>query len=133
MPFLNLAPPRSSGKGGGGPEDDARDAINNLRSYGFIAAWFGLALGITLVILYLMLLALKPQGPLEKLYPEGVVKINQISAPAAPDTDNSSRSLVTNLAYIFIFGFAAGTLIAVIYNVLVVKRINLFGLESNLN
>ena len=35
-----------------------------------------------------------------------------------------------SLAYSFLFGLISGTLIAGVYNLLVLKRLNLFGLES---
>jgi len=94
----------TSGSGGGDPPpvDDPRIPKAGLGAQGLLAIAFGFALGLTFLLFYFIL-----------------------HARAASFIDG--LNLTPWLS--FIYGFIAGTIIAVIYNILVVHRINLFGLD----
>ena len=137
--FISADPEKASGKGGNGPEDDARHAVNALRSHGLIALAFGFAVGFALVMMYIMINVLEPSGPLSSLFPQtsevseavagvGIEGDSAVSQPAIFTSD-----FFRNLGIIFLFGLVIGSLIAMIYNLLVVRRVNLFGLESSMD
>ncbi len=101
-----------SSSGGGGPEPgDPRSARIALRSQGLLTLAFGFALGIALIALFLLITWLRPTVMLPTF----------------------SSDTLLNLLFLFLFGFISGTLISGIYNLLVVRRLNLFGLESSLD
>lgn len=100
------APP----KGGGGPEDPGRAGIAFIRT-SLLSVAFGIALGITFMLFFIIFKYLGvglPGGPIKNL----VVDINP------------------SLWLCFVYGFVGGTIMAAIYNMLVVHRLNLFGLEN---
>ncbi len=110
---LNHIAPEQEGAsaGGGGPEDDPRSPRLALRSQGLLTLAFGFALGIALIALFLLITWLRPTVMLPTF----------------------SSDTLLNLLFLFLFGFISGTLISGIYNLLVVRRLNLFGLESSLD
>lgn len=103
--FLYISPAESQSAKGGGPEDDPRFPRGGLRAQGYLSVAFGFALGLTFLAFL------------------GILQI--IEAPSAFAAFAGSDPLQT-----FIFGFIAGTLFSLVYNILVVRRLNLFGLES---
>lgn len=109
---LHMSPEPDGGTaGGGGPEDDPRFPRIALRSQGLLTLAFGVALGIAFMIFFALLRWSTPTGPVA----EFVAHVNP------------------NLWLSFLFGFVGGTVMAGIYNLLVLRRLNLFGLESNLD
>jgi hypothetical protein len=106
---LDIAPEGSSpgGGGGGGPEGGGGSRGFVQRTEGLLSLAFGLALGVALIALVWLLREYAP-------------------ANGAPD-------IVTRYDYwqVFIVGLIGGTIISAIYNFLVVRRLNLFGLESS--
>ncbi len=98
------------GQSGAPPcEDDPRTPKIILRSQGLLALAYGLALGITFMIFF------------------GIFRL--IGAPTGELSDFVSN-LRLNLWLSFIYGFIGGLAIAVVYNILVVRRLSLFGLEG---
>lgn len=111
--FLNIAPEKTgSGGGGSDPDNDPRFPDRTLRSHGFIALAFGFALGLTLIILF------------------GLIRLVDPTLPQ--DWENFINDNF-NLWLGFLFGLVGGTLLAGIYNFLIFRRINLFGLDRNLD
>ena len=112
MKSINIiSPEQGSTKGGGGPEDDPRYPRVALRWQGLLTLAFGFALGVALVVVYLLLqLPIIPQQ-LSDLFPR------------------VQNTLILNLIFYFGIGFVSGTFIAAFYNMLVVRRFNLFGME----
>jgi len=96
--------------GSPGPEDEVRRGQVALRTQGFLALAFGLASGVTVVVVFYLL--------------------RMLGVPTA-----SLRSLVMrdhpNLWLGFLYGFIGGTLLAGVYNLLVVHELHHFGLESD--
>jgi hypothetical protein len=117
MPPLNISldPYTPPGSGGGGPEGDPGYPRVALRAQGLLALAFGFALGIALVVLLWLL-----------------PWFLQSSNNAPP---NNVKAFLDQLLWwkVFLFGFIGGTLISAIYNMLVVRRLNLFGLESSVD
>jgi hypothetical protein len=101
-----------TGGSGGGTEDDPNFPRIALRSQGLLATAFGFAFGLTFMLFFAIFRvfgASNPQGTMARF----VAEINP------------------NLWLSFLYGFISGTVIAVVYNILVMRRLNLFGLESN--
>ena len=101
-----IAAEEGSGKGGGGPEDDPRTGTITLRSEGLLTLAFGLAMGVALAALFWL-------------------GRRTLTAP------NIFQQFQPWQA--FLAGFIVGTITAGIYNLLVVRRVNLFGLESSMD
>lgn len=98
------------GQSGAPPcEDDPKTPKIVLRSQGFLALAFGLALGITFLLFF------------------GLFRL--IGAPGGTLAD-FVVDLGLNPLRSFFYGFIAGLSIAVVYNLLVVRRLSLFGLEG---
>ncbi len=117
MRSLNINPTdKSTVPGSGGPEDDPNYPHRNLATHGLVATAFGIALGIAMVIISLILKQLTLSGPLADI-------LNAYS----------TQTLWLDMVIVFVSGFVGGTILAFIYNLLVVKRLSLFGTESNLN
>ncbi len=99
----------------GGTEDDPNFPRVVLRSQGLLATAFGFAFGLTFMLFFAFFRVFgakaNPNGTMARF----VAEIN-------PD-----------LWLSFLYGFIAGTAIAVVYNILVMRRLNLFGLESNMD
>lgn len=93
-------------------EDNPRTPKVILRSQGFIVLAFGLALGITFMIFY------------------GILQVKGVPGTALGIFVNDLR-LDPWLS--FAYGFIGGTAVAAIYNLLVVRRLNLFGVEGNVD
>lgn len=106
------APPAGTGGGGsgGGPEDDPRSPQIIARTQGVLALAFGFALGVAFMVLFWL--------------------IRTFGAPTGAVAD-FVRDLNPNLWLSFLFGFIGGTIAAAIYNFLVLRRLNLFGLDSS--
>lgn len=99
----------SSSSGGGLPDDPTRDPGLVRRSQGFLAIAFGLALGLCLMVFF------------------GIFHIYH----APIDGWEPFFSLVTpNLWLTFLYGFVGGSLIAGFYNMLVIRRLQFFGLVN---
>jgi len=112
--FLHIAADEdgSSAGGGGGPDVENRFPERVLRSHGFLALAFGFALGLTLMIFFGLFRLMKaPPLGLEAW----IAKVHP------------------NLWFTFLMGFIGGTLISAIYNFLIFRRLNLFGLDRNLD
>ncbi|MDZ7260954.1 MAG: hypothetical protein ONB05_02385 [candidate division KSB1 bacterium] len=110
--FLNITPEDRPPDPGDGPEDDPRFPARTLRSHGFLALAFGFALGLTLMIFFGLFRA--------------------FGAPTSGLADFVSR-VNPNLWLSFLCGFIGGTLISAIYNFLIFRRLNLFGLDRNMD
>jgi hypothetical protein len=111
--FLNLAMENGGSAGeGGGPDDDFRFPARTLRSHGFLATAFGIALGLTLMIFFCIFSHMdKPPFNLK----DWITQVNP------------------NLWFTFLFGFIGGTLLSAIYNGLLFRRLNLFGLDKTMD
>jgi hypothetical protein len=98
------------GSGGQLPcEDDPKTPKIVLRSQGLLALAFGFALGATFMLFFgLFRLVGAPSGALSLFVAD----------------------LRFNLWLSFIYGFIGGLTIALVYNLLVVRRMSLFGLEG---
>ncbi len=107
--MIRIAAEEEAGKGGGGPEDDPRTGVVALRSEGFLTLAFGLALGVALAFLFWLLCKFPPNDT----PPSFILQFQPWHA--------------------FLAGFIGGTITAGIYNLLVVRRVNLFGLESSMD
>lgn len=109
--FMHISPEgeQTGGHHGPSPEDDPGSARAALRMQGFLTLAFGFALGLALVLLFWFL----------QTYP--------------PSTAVKTFVDQFNLWHVFLFGLIAGTLASGIYNLLVVRRLNLFGLESSVD
>ncbi len=108
--ILGLDPTKPAG--GGGPEDENRNALSETRMQGFIVIVCGFAAGLTLLIL--MALFNKFGAPLDF--------INQwVNDPEFTGWK------------VFLTGFIAGTIFSTIYNLLVVRRFYLFGYEREVD
>ena len=102
------------GVGGGGPDEDLRFRSIQIRSHGFVALAFGVALGLTLAILFVVIYAFEPDVP----------KITEWAHKGRP---------IFKFFLCFLYGIIAGTLISGIYNMLVFRKLNIFGLERNMD
>ncbi len=109
MRFFDVAPEEGYGKGGGGPDDDFRFPERTLRSHGFVSMVFGFALGLTLVIFFLL--------------------FHWLGAPPVSGLEALVGNIHPNIWYVFLFGFVAGTVLAAVYNFLLFRRVNLLGLD----
>ena len=108
--LLNISPAEKTPPGGGGgPEGEGQSGNDIVRSHGLLSLAFGFALGIALLVLYLIIY-------LANLSP---VILNLIPG----------SSLIVQLVICFIVGFVCGTLISIIYNLIIVRRFNLFGID----
>ena len=107
MQFISADTTRS----GGGPDDDSRAGRFILRAEGFLLLAFGFALGLCLMVFF------------------GI--FNRFGAPPIGGLQDFVRQVNPNLWLTFIYGLIGGTVFSGIYNVLVVQRLNLFGLESS--
>lgn len=110
--IFDIQADEEAGKGGGGPDEDTRYPQRTLRSHGFLSIAFGFALGLTLVIFFALF----------RIYDQPPFGLKDWVARAHP-----------NLWFTFLGGFIGGTLVAAIYNLLIFKRINLFGLDRNMD
>jgi len=100
--------------GGGGPDDLSRYPGQFLRIQGFISLVFCMALGLTLSIFFL------------------IFRWGWITMPSQ-DVVNFVSGSPWNLLSAFAFGFVGGTLFSGFYNMVVVRRINLFGIDRMTN
>ncbi len=100
----------SGGSPGGGPEDDPNFRGVALRAQGLLTLACGFALGIAFMLFFWLIRSFGT--------PTGVVRdfVDHVNP---------------NLWFSFLLGFLGGTLLAAVYNLLVVRRVNLFGLESS--
>ncbi len=114
MPYLPILAEDEKGSGGGGPDDPYRHQGVLMRMQGFIAIVFGMALGLTLVVFFL------------------IFRWGWITAPTTIVAAFVGGPF-WNLLASFAFGFIAGTLFSAFYNLLVFRRINLFGLDRMMN
>ena len=96
--------------GGRGPEDELRQRQVTLRTQGFLALAFGFALGVTVMILFCLF----------RIFGAPTISLESFVMQVHP-----------NLWLGFLYGFIGGTLLAGIYNLLVVHELHLFGLESD--
>ena len=116
MDFVNyISPTGSTGGTGGGPEDNSRYPQIAVKQQGFLAIAFGLALGLTLIVLYLLL-----------------------RIPRLPETftlfmptfwGNVFYSIITY----FVGGVIIGSVLSIIYNLLLHKRFDMFGIEHTMD
>ncbi len=111
--LIDIAMAEDKLRSGEAPEDSPRYTRSLFRTQGLLTLAFGFAFGITLVVLYFVLLLLGSNNPLP--------------FPNAGAAENITETVLI----LFVIGFIAGTLVAAVYNLLVVRRLNLFGLESS--
>jgi hypothetical protein len=109
---LDISPGEGQSEGGGGPDYDGRFTARTLRRHGFLALAFGFALGLTFMIFF------------------GLFQF--VEAPTAGLRSFAASGLY-NLMLSFLYGFIGGTLLAAMYNLLMFKRLNLFGLDRNMD
>ena len=120
MPDIYIFPEDKSGRGGGGPEDDPRYPAKALRTNGFSVLAFAVALAITFTLFFgIVEVFLLPEIPTpNNQIEDGFIRfINAVEPHEWP-------------SYL-LYGFFAGVAIAGVYNLLMVKRLNIFGLESS--
>jgi hypothetical protein len=91
------------------PEDVGRGGVVSLRSHRLLALAFGFALGLTFVLLFFF--------------------FRIFGAPTA-DLQAFVSQINPNVWWSFLCGFVGGTVLAAVYNLLVVHHLNLFGLDS---
>jgi nitrate reductase gamma subunit len=110
---LDIAPEGSTGpgSGGGGPEDPGTPQIV-LRTQGLLTLAVGFALGVAFMVLFWF--------------------IRAFGAPTGAVADFVAQ-INPNLWLSFLLGFVGGTVMSAIYNLLVVRRLNLFGLDSSVD
>ncbi len=106
-----ISPDESSVGSGGGPDDPTRLSGFIQRSQGFLLLAFGFALGLCLMAFF------------------GIFR--RFGAPPIAGLQEFVAQVNPNLWLTFLYGFVGGTVFSGIYNVLVVRRLNLFGLESS--
>ncbi len=100
----------NSGGSGGGPDDPGNFTRRAIQIHGFITLLFGFALGLTLVIMH-WLLGLGWLG-------------NPLSLSWISNGDAWT---------LFVVGFIGGSLFSAFYNMLMFRRLNLFGLGRLIN
>lgn len=115
--IINISPDEEPTSGGGAPsggggEDVPRLLRGSIRTQGFLTLAFGFAMGAALILLSILITNLGISGPVTDVL---------TVAPPSPG----------NFAWVFLAGFVGGIVISLVYNMLVVNRLNLFGLESN--
>jgi hypothetical protein len=108
-----VSPGERSTPPGGGPEENPSYIRAALSSQGLLTLAFGFALGLTLVIIYFVIKL--------PFFPDQISRL----LPALAENG------LTTALYYFLSGFTFGTIVAGLYNLLVVKRLNLFGLEDS--
>jgi hypothetical protein len=120
--------PTKSGSGGSGPEEDIHYAPRAIRLYGISVLAFAVALAITFLIFFGFVSTIKPMEEGQQI-------------PAGKEvvvTENEVIQFVLGVkppywpSYI-LYGFIAGLVIAAIYNYFIVKRLNIYGLESSVD
>lgn len=105
MRRYDITPDYAGPGGGGGPEDEPGSTRYVIRTQGLMPLAFGVALGLVFIVFFLL---------------QGIISVPAILL-----------SGIDSLWESFLVGFVPGIIIAAIYNMLVVRRLNLFGLESN--
>lgn len=97
-------------QGGGGPDEDPRRAEQSVLTHGLVSIAFGFALGLTLLIF--------------KVFLENV-RLGNLANIVQP------LNGITNTGHLawFVIGFVVGTVIAMVYNMLVFRKANLFGVD----
>jgi H+/Cl- antiporter ClcA len=105
-----INPEQEGGSSGGGPRPEPDRPIESvLRSRGFFIIYFGIAMALTLTILYLLLL------------------------DSGIDFLSSFHNYPGERWWLApILGFLGGLLVAFFYNLFVLRRLKLFGLEIDL-
>ena len=110
MLFLpTMVMPEGEGSNGDGP-GDPDGSRRRIRAHVLIAAAFGLAMGLTAVLFFLIFHYL-------------------ISGPAGPIGDFFS-TLVPTIFWAFVYGLIFGTFIAFVYNGLVAHHFNVFNVDA---
>ena len=110
MPFLpTMAMPDPGGNSGDGPGDPDGNR-RRIRAHVLIAAAFGLAMGLTAVLFFLIFhyLIPVPAGPIGTFF----------------------GTLVPNIFWAFLYGLVFGTFIAFVYNGLVTHHFNIFNVDA---
>lgn len=103
-----VSPGDSPGSKGISPEEDPRYPNSGTRTFGFLSIAFGIALGITFILFFSLLPSIVPGG----VFKDFAVQLH------------------LSWWQSFVIGFTTGMFLSVVYNMLVVRRLNLFGLES---
>ena len=107
-PYLYISPDDLPQGPGGGPDDDTRFPTGQVRTHGFLALAFGVALGFTAMIFFALFRVFGAPTPGLAYF---VARINP------------------NLWLSFLYGFIGGTVLSAIYNGLMYRRLNLFGID----
>ena len=115
MGGINYISPESSGSKGVGPEDNARYPQIAAKEQGFLAIAFGLALGLTLIILYLLL------------------RIPNLPDSIAGLLPTFWGNTIYTIGVYFIGGLIIGSVLSIIYNLLLHKRFDLFRLDHSID
>jgi hypothetical protein len=110
-----ISPDESAGGKGIGPEDNSRYPQIAAKQQGFLAIAFGLALGLTLIILYLLL------------------RIPNLPDSIAGLLPTFWGNTIYTIGVYFIGGLIIGSVLSIIYNLLLHKRFDLFGLDHSID
>jgi hypothetical protein len=97
-------------QGGGGHDINPKFPERELRTHGFISIALGFSFALTLCILFILF---------------------RLAATAPLGLENWVNHFWPNFFITFLVGFICGTLVAMIYNVLIFHRLNVFGADSN--
>ncbi|MBN1407615.1 MAG: hypothetical protein JW956_07500 [Calditrichaceae bacterium] len=110
-----ISPEETSPGKGIGPEDNSHYPQNATKQQGFLVSAFGLALGFTLVILYLLL------------------RIPYLPEKFIEFMPTFWGSIVYSIIVYFTGGIVVGCLLSILYNLLLHKRFELFGIEHSID
>lgn len=98
----------NSNGGSGGDGGNNNNAV--IRTHGFIAAVFGFALGVLLMVFF---------------------AIFHFGSPLPFSGLETFVKDFNNIWTTFIYGFIGGTVFSAVYNMLMIRRLNLFGLDRD--
>ena len=116
MGVINYISPDEFASGKGvGPEDNSLYSKFAAKQQGFVAIAFGFALGLTLIVLFLLL-----QIP---YLPDAITGILPVFW----------GNILYSIGVYFISGLIIGSVLSVIYNLLLHKRLDLFGLDHSMD
>lgn len=118
--YLGINPEATQAPGGSKkPEDEPRFGFGSTRETGFLVFSFGIAFALALLMLSWMIHILPGDQPQTTEF---------LKASALLGT-----GFWVNFGITLAVGFVAGIILSLVYNLLVLQRLNLFGLESSLD
>jgi len=109
--------PEKTGSGGTGPEDDPQYAARSIRTNGLSVIAFGVTLAFTFLFLFIAV---------------GLLKASPLFLDNELHSFSTAIKPLNWLSYI-LYGFFTGAAIAGIYNMLVVKTFNKWGIENSVD